>query len=88
MIAKGRIIAWTYKTKTIIKIKKTGQTIRERTVYKGASTIIMFCRQLNFNIKKKCGKVVHHIFKVTHMYLMFVRNHKIMTDKGIHNITF
>ena len=24
MIAKGRIIAWTYKTKTIIKIKKTG----------------------------------------------------------------
>mgnify|MGYP001810425372 CR=1 FL=1 len=45
----------------------------------------MFCKQLNFNIKKKCGKVVHHIFKVTHMYLMFVRNHKIMTDKGINH---
>ena len=52
-MARGRLIAWTLKTKTLMRAKEYGNTPKERTVMKCSYITTMFACALRKKAKAK-----------------------------------
>ncbi|CAD8139375.1 unnamed protein product [Paramecium pentaurelia] len=80
-LAKGRLIAWQYKTITMIKIKGMGATVEERSKFKMCLSIKIFTQQLRQFSKVRAIKLVLQFLHTTHLYIQCLQKHHYFVEK-------